>query len=57
MNIVDSIEVGRVAHQLALDHGRTACFYAERLAREFEAEGKAAEAAFWQAVWASMRPR
>ena len=57
MDIIDSVEVGRVAHQLTLDHGRTAYLYAERLGREFEAEGKAAEAAFWRAVWASMRPR
>jgi hypothetical protein len=54
---VDYVEVGKVAHQLQRDHGRTAYLYAARLAHEAEAEGKTAEAEFWNAVSASLRPR
>lgn len=57
MSSVDFMEVGRVAHQLARDHGRTAYMHAARLAHEAESAGKSVEAEFWHAVSAALAPR
>lgn len=57
MSTVDYIEVTRTAYQLQKDHGRNAWQYAERLAHEAAAEGKAQAAEFWKAVAAAIAPR
>jgi hypothetical protein len=57
MSAVDYVEVGRTAHQLAKDHGRSAYLYAAKLAGEAEAKGEAVEAAFWKAVSDALKPR
>jgi hypothetical protein len=54
---VDWVEVGRAAHQLVADHGHNAHQYAASLAKVAAAEGRTAEAEFWQAVSDSLRPR
>jgi hypothetical protein len=55
--MVDYIEVDHVAHQLTLDHGRTAYVYADKVAAKAKRDGKLEEAEFWEAVCAAIRPR
>ena len=57
MSAVDYVEVARTAHQLAIDHGQNAYLRADKLAREAEATGNRDDAAFWKAVYATLRPR
>lgn len=57
MSAPDYVEVFRMAHQLAADHGRNAYLYAARLSREASAEGKPDEAEFWKAVSSALTPR
>lgn len=53
----DWLEVGRAAHQLELDHGRSAYGYAAKLALEGERDGSEEDAKFWNAVSATLKPR
>lgn len=55
--LVDYVEVSRVSHQLALDHGRSAHVYAARLAEQYRRDGYEEEAEFWQAVSGALAPR
>jgi ribosomal protein L18E len=55
--MVDYVEVSRVSHQLALDHGRSAHLYAARLAEKSRKEGCEEEAEFWRAVARALAPR
>jgi hypothetical protein len=55
--MVDYVEVSRVSHQLALDHGRSAHLYAARLAEKSRKEEGEEEAAFWQAVAGALELR
>jgi hypothetical protein len=57
MTPVDYLQVGRVAHQLRIDHGPTAYLCADKMAREAELEDKPDQAAFWGAVSGSLAPR
>jgi hypothetical protein len=54
---VDWIKVGRVGHQVEIDHGRNGYLYAERLATKAREEFRNDDADFWSAVAASLRPR
>ena len=51
------IEVGRVAHELSVSHGRSAVSYATKEAERTLAEAKPDEHAFWSAIAASLTPR
>ena len=55
--IVDWVEVSRAAHQLGLDHGHNAHFYAAKLAEQAAQRGDNGDAEFWRAVSASLVPR
>ncbi|MGA3373373.1 MAG: hypothetical protein ABSC48_16580 [Terracidiphilus sp.] len=55
--MVDRTEVFRTAYQLLADHGLNAHFYAARLSKEAEDEGKTAEAEFWKAVAYAVKQR
>ncbi len=57
MSDVDDIEVGRAAHEIANRLGREAWKYAARWSDEAAGMGKPAEAAFWRAVSAALKPR
>lgn len=51
------LEIGRVAHQLQLDHGHNAYSHAERLASKAERIGCEKDFEFWSAVCGSLKPR
>jgi hypothetical protein len=55
--MVDYVEVGRVSHQVALDHGLSAHLYATRLAEQSRKKGCKEEAEFWEAVAGALAPR
>lgn len=54
---VDYVEVGREAHQLSSTYGRDAWIYAGRWEKMAADECKLEEAAFWNAVATSLKPR
>lgn len=54
---IDWVEVGRVAHQVELDHGSNAYSYAAWVAAKAKEESRLVESEFWAAVAASLRPR
>lgn len=51
------IEVGRIAHQLEIDHGHNAYAYAEKVASQAELEQDEQSEKFWMAVSAALKPR
>ena len=55
--VTDWIEVGRVAHELELRHGRNAHSFAAKLADQAERDGQISGAAFWRSVSAALSPR
>lgn len=50
-------KAGQVAYQLEFDHGHNAPFYAAKLAKEAELEGRLDEAEFWRYVSSSVTTR
>jgi hypothetical protein len=54
---IDWIEVGRVAHELELRHGRNAPSFAAKLADQAERDGQISGAVFWRSVSAALSPR
>ena len=54
---VNWTEVGRVAHELQLCHGRSAQSFADKLAGKAESDGEIGGSAFWRAVSAALAPR
>jgi len=54
---VDWIEVGRVSHQVEIDHGRNGYLHAERLATKAREGSRHDEGDFWSAVAETLRPR
>ena len=55
--VIDWIEVGRVAHELELRHGRNATSFAAKLADQAERDGQISGAVFWRSVSAALSPR
>ena len=56
-NSIDWVEVGRVGHQLQLDHGRNAYVYAGKLAEQAAKGDDERDSEFWRAVSSSLAPR